>query len=96
MVMVLNNQGSDSGLTTNLRSCFGLCSVVHPQFRSKFPVLALQTDLAQLCQYLLFARHMSPFRVPKSLIISQLLIIVETALLYEREEKYLNLFEITD
>ena len=50
-------QGSNPGLTTNLWQCFGLCSVVHPQFRSKFPALALQTDLVQLCQYLLFARH---------------------------------------
>ena len=41
--------------------------------------------------------ELSPFRVPKSLILSQLLITwlrkVETALLYGREGKYLNLFD---
>ena len=34
-------QGSNLGLTTNLWPSFGLCSVVQPQFSSKFPALAL-------------------------------------------------------
>ena len=34
-------QGSNPGLTTNLWPSFGLCSVVQPQFSSKFPALAL-------------------------------------------------------
>ena len=45
MVMVLGNHPKGPGfkthLTTNLWPCFGLCSVVHPQFHSKFPALAL-------------------------------------------------------
>ena len=34
-------QGSNLSLTTNLWPSFGLCSVVQPQFSSKFPALAL-------------------------------------------------------
>ena len=61
MVMVLGNHPKGPGFKSRSdyqsRTMFWTLLCFSSPICSKFPALALQTDLVQLCQYLLFTRH---------------------------------------